>query len=216
VSLAEMEVLDLLLQQCEDRMPGEPKEVESIFEHVGKLSSTAVLKPAALKFMTSILQRAPDALFNKHFLPFYSKRILAHLNEPRKLSHCLQIVCRVFSGLYQGERDLHPRGQDPTFRACAFSARIPESSNVVALLDSTYVALIKRKALHIAFSRHRDALIAVFVQMAVNDMEYVTEHMLKPMLVRNRSSSLHVLLALKALRYCISVLSLITAGCRIS
>lgn len=201
VSLVECQVLDLILRQCEGHIPGDPSDIDGLYAYVGKLSRTALVKSSALKLMVSILQRSPDSLYDKHFWAFFTKRILSHLKNPQKADHCLEIVGRVFSGLYQGEKGLHPRVLDPNFRACAFSARVPATTNIIAMLESTFSALTKRKALHLAFTRDPEALVAVFVQMAVNDMEYVAEHMLKPMMKMISSSPLCVLVALRTLRY---------------
>ncbi|MES1906915.1 MAG: hypothetical protein MHM6MM_000139 [Cercozoa sp. M6MM] len=72
----------------------------ALYDTLGKVSkkSDVATKGAALRACAAILLRSPHSFFNAEFAPFFDKRVLKHLGEPKKQRHCLQIVVDVLRG----------------------------------------------------------------------------------------------------------------------
>ncbi|GBG29205.1 Hypothetical Protein FCC1311_054272 [Hondaea fermentalgiana] len=67
---------------------------KQLFKTVEQLAKTEELKAAALSVMLTILARAPLAFHEANYASFFSRRVLRHLSEPRKVTHSLEIILR--------------------------------------------------------------------------------------------------------------------------
>eukprot|EP01083_Nonionella_stella_P070212 187749_1 len=98
---SQLEVINMAVQQTDwsedDKLP---VSVMSLFEILQVISKNRTFKSEALKILASILVRSPQTFFQEHFWPFFAKRVMRHIDEPRKCAHCADIVLRVLRGAH--------------------------------------------------------------------------------------------------------------------
>jgi len=69
-----------------------------IYKSAEQSAKTEELKAASLSLMLTILLRSPPDFRDGNFSSFFSKRVLRHLGEPRKVLHSMEIVLRSLRG----------------------------------------------------------------------------------------------------------------------
>ncbi|XXQ35262.1 RGS domain-containing protein [Plasmodiophora brassicae] len=203
VSVAQLTVLDVALRQWGYQSPLAPETLECLYRRAEKLSHTPQCKAPALKLMATILERSQQDVYLRQFEPFLRKRVLRHVDNPRKVAHCLRILLRVLRGPYQSpvhyhasdataanSIGVHPRSDDSSFHPYACTMREELQSSIVALVTSS---LFNKKVLQLAWPRYQMELVEIVMQLACIDVDWVIERIVLNLLSLKRFPSAHLL-----------------------
>lgn len=171
-------------------------EYESFYEVINDLSRRSSLKSLSLKVMIALLLRSSGRFFSNYFPEFYRKRVLRHIFSPKKMIHCLEVILRVFRGVYQPiteddelvDPDMISRtsayriGLDFSNHPYCFIARNDETSEVKRIrIQQTLEILLKKKNLAMIIP-HFQILVNILVQIAAQDIMFVVGDIFLPTL----------------------------------
>lgn len=110
-----------------------------LFKLAEQLAKIEELKAAALSLMLTILIHAPRDFHESNYASFFSKRVLRHLSEPRKVTHSLEIILRSLR---------NHRFARPTTGFDAFENYVPMQTRFrMSHSAFTYVTTLNRRAL---------------------------------------------------------------------
>eukprot|EP00941_MAST-03F_sp_MAST-3F-sp1_P005339 g5339.t1 len=174
-------------------------------------SKDVKLKAAALRVAVTIIMRSNDKFFAAEAKEFMNKRILRHLDEPKKVKHCLQIVLIFLRGgccrYDTSSTNTHMR---PNMGDAGTKSKLMiewlECINCALFGSKSARALGKIKPITRSgdpefVETDLDLLVQVIVQMASHSLSFVTERTLPSLLANPRKSPHLCLVGLRAVNW---------------